>query len=151
MKKNIENHKKSSEKCNGRIYQSVYIKSTILCAHNSNIYLDTARKFKKCNICSRHMPLSNLFNLPINYSYNMTFRKCIKLIGICKLFILQFTVAMAQKGCGEGSTESSGSGADTQAYKLLTTVNVKLCPLCSAILSNYNEYCGKYYLGIVIP
>ncbi|GAW84690.1 hypothetical protein PGO_004425 [Plasmodium gonderi] len=101
------------------------------------------------------MPLFNLFNLPINSSYNMTFRKCIKLIGIYKLFILQFTVAMGQEessaqattNCATGSTATSG---DNEAYKLLSKVNCKLCSFCKVInKDDLMKHCEQYYLGIV--
>ncbi|GAW84592.1 hypothetical protein PGO_003870, partial [Plasmodium gonderi] len=156
MKKKIENHKKSSEKCNRSTYQSVYIKGTILCEHNSDSYIETARKLKKCNICSIHALLSKLFNLPLTLTHNMCLLSFIKLIGIYKLFILQFTVAMAQsEGRGEEGTDcthrTNGDNGGTEAYQLLTKVNDKLCPLCTAILQEYKQYCGQYYLGIVVP
>ncbi|GAW84175.1 variable surface protein [Plasmodium gonderi] len=123
-KENIKASKKPSEKSKKRSYISVYFNSSELFMFDYDICLEDRKELKKCHIRLIYIPLTNLFNLPINFSDNMTFRKYIKLIDTYKLFILQFIVAMAQgedsgeadASCNKGSTGENGG---IEAYKIM--------------------------------
>ncbi|SCO72511.1 hypothetical protein PVC01_090005600 [Plasmodium vivax] len=106
MHKNKINFNRSSEECKKFLCHSVYYKKCESCIHNNDISIKNRNELKKCN--SRFSPnefLYKLFNYLPNTLDNKVMTCFIKLIRIFQLFILQFTVVMAdERGEGEEST-----------------------------------------------
>ncbi|GAB69492.1 hypothetical protein PCYB_002410 [Plasmodium cynomolgi strain B] len=98
MQKNKIIFNRSSEECKKFLCDSVYYKKCEACIHNSGMSIKNRNELKKCNSrCSPNEFICKLFNyLPISL-YNKVMTSFIKLIRIYELFILQFTVVMANQ------------------------------------------------------